>query len=351
MVCASTYALAAIHKLNREYFDPRYSCAVYGWDKVLDYWNLPPEILPVSVIALMPAITVGCELTIFALYAARLPRPARLISLAFHIPLTLTMAPAFAMVMLAGHASFLSQEEITRARELIKSRKGIALGLLAALLTGVSLLLHGMPLPEVSMIPKEWLLWFLTLLSGCLIAMLGLKSGKTNKALARPRHTTFARLLPALTALAFWGNGMTPYAGIQYQHAAAMLSNLRIDQGCWNSYLFPESVRLRDDYIRIDRAYFNTPGAIPDYEAIVTSQLWSPPQLRQMQRNWCKPSARPFYIEGTWRGEVFEIKDLCALAHDELPFEGAGAFGIELFPNALRFQKNLERTCPQKCIH
>jgi|GEM_PF-1024408 len=354
VVCASTYALAAVHKLNREYFDPEYSCAVYGWDKVIDYWNLPPEILPAAIVALMPAITVGCELTIFALYTAGYARPARLISIAFHIPLTLTMAPAFAMVMLAGHASFLTRQEIDRAREVIKSKAGIVLGLVALILTAVSLALHGMPLPEVSMIPKEWLLWFLTLLSACWIATLGLKSSKreeTGDDGAALFSLSFSSALPILTALVFWGNGLTPYAGVQYQHAAAMLSNLRIDQGCWNSYLFPESVRLRDDYIRVDRAYFNAPGAIPDYENIVTEQLWSPPQLRQMQRNWCKPSARPFYLEGTWRGEHFVIEDLCALGHDELPFEGAGAFGVELFPNALRFQKNLERACPQKCIH
>ena len=348
MIGASTYALAAIHKLNREYFAPEYSCAVYGWDKVIDYWNLPPGILPDAIVALMPGITVGCELLIFALYAGGFARPARLLALAFHIPLTLTMAPAFAMVMLAGHASFLTQAEIDSARALISSKRGVALGAIATLLTGVSLWMHGMPLPEVSMIPKEWLLWFLVLLSVAWVLTHRLRDRQPKTKRARSARDL---VIPALTALLFWGNGMTPYLGVQYQHAAAMLSNLRIDKGCWNSYLFPERVRVREDYIRVDRAYFRAPGAIPEYEAIVTEQLWSPPQLRQMQRNWCKASSRPFRLEGTWREEDFVIEDLCALGPDELPFEGAGAFGIELFPNALRFQKNLKRACPQKCIH
>ena len=51
-------------------------------------------------------------------------------------------------------------------------------------------------------------------------------------------------------------NGLTPYFGIQFHHAAAMLSNLRIDDGCHNSFVFPASMRLSDPYVRIDRIGF-----------------------------------------------------------------------------------------------
>ena len=55
-------------------------------------------------------------------------------------------------------------------------------------------------------------------------------------------------------------NGLTPYLGVQYQHAGAMVSNLRIDRGCWNHVFVPESGPLTDDYIRVDEVYFGEPG-------------------------------------------------------------------------------------------
>jgi hypothetical protein len=144
-------------------------------------------------------------------------------------------------------------------------------------------------------------------------------------------------------------NGLTPYLGVQYRHTAAMVSNLRIDRGCWNSLVFPESMRLTDDYIRVDEVHFGTPGRIPEYETIVREQLWSPPRIRQMRRKWCREQIRPFYMRGRFRDREWVIEDLCA--SEELPFEDAGVFGVEIFGDYLRFQKNLERECPQACIH
>jgi hypothetical protein len=128
-----------------------------------------------------------------------------------------------------------------------------------------------------------------------------------------------------------------------------MVSNLRIDKGCWNHVVVPEQVRLTDDYIRVDEVYFGAPGRNDEYEDIVVRQLWSPPQIRQMRRNWCHPDARPFYLRGEFRGRDFLIEDLCD--GKPLPFEDAGMFGVEVFGDYLRFQKNLERECPQACIH
>ena len=107
-------------------------------------------------------------------------------------------------------------------------------------------------------------------------------------------------------------HGLTPYLGVQYQHAGAMLSNLRIDEGCWNSAVVPESVRITDDYVRIDDVYFRKPGLNAEYEEIVRTQLWSPPQILQMRRNWCRDESRPLFLSGTFRGETWTIYDLCA---------------------------------------
>ena len=196
------------------------------------------------------------------------------------------------------------------------------------------------------MVPKEWLLWSL------LLGFVAMWPPWQRDAWARSWRTPSAgaRRAALVGALLYISHGLTPYLGVQYQHTAAMLSNLRIDRGCWNSSVFPESVRVTEDYVRIERAWLGAPGRHEATEKTLRVHLWSPPQLRQIRRNWCKPSTRPLRLEGTWRQQPFVLEDLC----DEggpWPFEGAGFFGVEIFGDYLRFQKNLERTCPQKCIH
>ena len=129
-----------------------------------------------------------------------------------------------------------------------------------------------------------------------------------------------------------------------------MLSNLRIDSGCWNSLIAGESVRLSDEHVRIDHVYFREPGRLTEYEDIVTGGLWSPPQIRQMQRNWCKTRLRPFYVAGTFRGKPFVVEDVCEVS-EPLPFEEMTLWGKPIFGDYLRFQKNLKRQCPQACLH
>ena len=153
----------------------------------------------------------------------------------------------------------------------------------------------------------------------------------------------------------FVANGLTPYLGTQMQHAGAMLSNLRIDAGCWNHLLVPESVRRVDAYIRVDvasigNAESETLGAFPGGEAILRERLWSTTALRLMRRNWCTDRTRPISLSGTFLGEPLVIRDLCDPA-EPLPV-GPGVWGLtEFFPDYLRLQKNLERACPQECLH
>ena len=341
LVTVATYALATLHKLNADFMDTRYSCAVYGWDKLLDYWSLPADLAPETIFFTFPYAILAVEASIAILHMTGKRWFAWPIAVAFHIPLTLTMAPAFALVMLAGHAAFLTEEDISQLRATL-ARRGVVLATIGAALTAASLFAHG-SWPEHTMVIKEWLLWSL------LLTLLITRAPTQH---AAPTVTSrAARALPVMTGLLFFVHGLMPYSGLQFQHTGAMLSNLRIDRGCWNSLVFSEHARVTDDYIRVNATHFVEPGHNPEYEAIVRAGLWSPPQLRQMQRNWCRPHSRPFYLEGTWRQAPFVIEDLCALAPDELPFHGAGVFGVELFPDYIRFQKNLSRECPQACMH
>ncbi|AWV90365.1 hypothetical protein [Bradymonas sediminis] len=344
-ITVCTYLLAALHKLNREFFAPDYSCAVYGVDKLFNYWHLNLALLPAGWRGLAPWSVLVGELGIALLYLVGKRRWAWAWAVVFHIPLTLTMAPAFAFVMFAGHAAFLRPADLAHLRRTLQ-RNLLPTLIGATALTAASLWMHR-ALPEWTMIPREWLLWaMLITLVGALLS----PSAQTDSEVAPcEKPSRWLRALTACIVGLFLLNGLTPYLGVQYQHAGAMVSGLRVDKGCWNSLVFPESVRLRDDYIRVDAVYFHTPGHLPEYEKKVRTTLWSPPQLRQMRRNWCREDLRPLYLSGTFHARRFEIDDLCA--DTPLPFGDAGAFGVELFGGYLRFQKNLKRACPQTCIH
>lgn len=342
------YALAGLHKLNRDFLSPTLSCATYGFTKLTDYWNLPADILAESWLPLLAFLVIATEFSIAILYLCGLRRPAWWQAVAFHIPLTLTMAPAYAFVMLAGHAAFLRTEDFRDLRAVFRQFLGwIASTALA--LTAVSLYLHD-AWPEWSMVPKEALLWALLITCTLLIARHGL---------ARTPHVfaTFSRhfltdrpgKIALIFSVLFAVNGLLPYVGLRFSHTGAMVSNLRIDRGCWNSLVFPESLRITDDYIRIDNAHLAEPGFLPEYETILLEKLWSPPQLLQIRRNWCKPALQPIYLEGTFRGRAFVIEDLCDA--QPLPFANDGILGVEMFKNSLRFQKNLLKQCPTTCIH
>lgn len=339
VMCVGTYALAAIHKINRDFFNPTVSCATYGWDKMLKYWHID---IPLSepLIALLPWSIIGTELAIALGLAVGLRRWIWPLAIAFHIPLTVTMAPAFAFVMLVGHSAFLTKEDLEHYGQALGDHRW-PIAIIGALLTTISLLAHG-TLPEWSMIPKEWLLW-----SAGLLCLIVLKRHPTNHV---QRWWSLKRLSLTLIFVAYMLHGLSPYTGLQFQHTGAMLSNLRIDGDCWNSCLFPKAARLTDDYIRIDDAYLHHRDHRPKTVHHLKTHLWSPPQLRQMQRNWCPSGNRPFYLRGTYRGQTFEIQDVCDTKR-ALPFSNDGVFKINLFPDYLRYQKNLVRTCPQPCIH
>jgi hypothetical protein len=340
---AATYALAALHKLNDDFVAPATSCALHGLDQVVDLWGLPA--LPSQLAWLVPHAVLGTELAIALLMWTGRRWVAWPLAVAFHIPLTVTMAPAFAFVMLPSHAALATSRDLERLAHTLRAH---AAGLAAAtaLATAASWFAHGAPPDDPTMWLKEPLVWGALALVLTACWRRGGLWGTAHDLAAAPR--LLAHLACALWLL----HGLTPYLGVQYQHAGAMLSNLRVDEGCWNHAFIPEAVRLRDDYVRVDRAHIATPGSIPDYEAKITGRLWSPPQLLQMRRNWCAPRTRPILLEGTWRARPFLIEDLCDPG-EPWPFEGAGVLGVggDVFPDALLFQKNLERACPQACIH
>jgi hypothetical protein len=342
----AAYLLAALHKVNRDFLDPGVSCATYGLEKIQRYWQISHGCWPADWIGWLPPVVLVVEGGIGVAYLLGLRHWAWRVAALFHLPLTVTMAPAFAFVMLAGHLAFVEESDRRsfvnafrrHRRWLVPSALGLTYG---------SLRLHGLPV-EASMVPKECLLWGILLWAWVTPApnRCRHRSGSTEGLQLSP----WLRRTSNLCVLVFVCNGLSPYSGLKFQHSFAMLSNLRIDSGCWNSLIAGESVRLSDEHVRIDHVYFREPGRLTEYEDIVTGGLWSPPQIRQMQRNWCKTRLRPFYVAGTFRGKPFVVEDVCEVS-EPLPFEEMTLWGKPIFGDYLRFQKNLKRQCPQACLH
>lgn len=347
-VTIATYLWAGMHKLNRDFLAPQTSCAQYGWQKLVEYWNVGVT-LPLALEAWLPWAVIITELGIAIGLLFGLRRIVWPLTVAFHIPLTVTMAPAFALVMAAGHVSFLTQEDLTDYTKTLRAHRFTIMCAASAGLV-LSMFLHG-TLPPWDMILKEWALWAIG--AWCVITLLSHGPGRVRPGM---RTLWCAKKPWPIKALSCCGgalvllNGLTPYLGVQYQHTGAMLSNMRIDQGCWNSHILPESIRLQEEYIRFDHASMGTRGDRAAHEQTLTTQLWSAPQLRQIQRNWCAEHNRPIRVSGHWRGERFAFDDLCSPTVNT-HFRRAGVFGINAFPDFLRFQKNLKRQCPQACIH
>ncbi len=313
---AGTYLLAGFHKLNSAFFDPTWSCANHAWAQVMARWPVPD----LGVAA--PWLAVGVEVALALLVLWR--HPLRwTVGVVFHLGLTVTLAPAFAAVMLQGYVAGTTSREAVRLRRVWRRRWpallacGLALASLDAAAGGFA-----------------WLTFPKVAFAGALVPWALLAAGPVR----RPRPP--ARWVHAVTA-AWVLHGLTPYTGLNYQQTAAMLSNLRIDRGCANHLLLPEPPH--DDYVRIDEASI---GGRAKRERVVRETLWNISALHTMRRNWCIPENRPVRYAGTWRGRPFVVEDLCAEGWlRALP-------GAERLPAGWqRFQKNLRRECPTACVH
>lgn len=347
-----TYLVAVFHKLNRDYFDADLSCAVYGWQK-LD--RLTPVLpLPDVPDLLLHTGVLGAELLIAWLLWRRAMRSALVVGALFHLPLTIALAPAFVFTMGIGFAARMRPDQVAAFDEGLRrhGRTALLLGALAAALTtwsaGVWPIWHLL----VKIVLLVAVAWIALRMEGPAAQTRGPAESCTAQGRA-PRRRRSPWSLAALGLMVLLAS--TPYLGTRVQHAGAMLSNLRIDEGCWNHLLVPEAVRRADPYVRIDVARvggdaYRARGLHERREAALTGGLWGDDALLAVRRNWCRPHTRPIRLEGTHRGTRFVIEDLCDEAA-VLP-RARGAFGgAAWFPGHLRFQTTLSRDCRQRCVH
>lgn len=341
-VTAATYLIAAFHKLNRGFLEPESGCAARGWDVVDELFPQVSLALPDLARTGLGHATLVTELGLFALLLTR-PRIGILVGLAFHVPLTWAFAPAFAFVMLIGYVAALTSDDILRLRDALVRLRTRWLGLAVA--TGV---------PFAVLSETTWQRSDLWVKTPILFVLMGLVAHDLWVTRRPARLPIRPHALAAIVTLFFAVNAAGPYLGTQMQHTGAMLSNLRVDEPCWNHLLVPSSVSLGDPYIRIDEATFAGEAALSERHGtlvqVLKTRLWNSTQLHQMRKNWCSERARPFRIAGTHLGETFVVEDVCD-AEQDLPRDRGVFGGRAWFPNYLRWQKNLPRECPMRCIH
>ena len=296
-ITAATYWLAALHKLNTDFLNPDVSCGQHALQQVAAHWGWFPNLTPGIELAVL---IIGVEIVI-GLLLVRRSFWAWIIGIGFHVPLTVTLAPAFAFVMFAGYAAALTPRQWVITRRAVSNKRSIVL--LGALIFG---LFEGVGQQEFSAV---------TILKCAVLGSALVVAASSLQATLRPSPLR-ASGAPAMVLLLYVLHGLTPYFGLQYQHTAAMLSNLRIDDACHNSLIIPAALVIQDPYIRITSAEIGI-GQRPARETTLESGLWSYPALATMHRNWCVDALRPIRLAGNCHGATFLIEDLCADDWDE----------------------------------
>jgi len=332
LLLLGVYGLAAFHKTNRDFLDPAVSCATGGMRLLADNWSLPfPEGASGAV---WPHLFLATEAALVLLGAWR-PAWALLIALAMHVPLTIVFAPAFAWVMLPGWVAFLRDEDLAYLGHVARTKRAWVLGLgLSAAIASATLYFrdHWIPYPAWQLV--ELSLWLL--LAWLVVALVTRRDGALVGRLAWNERTGRFAFVPLAILLL---NGTTPYLGLQFHHTAAMLSNLRIDAGCWNHLLVPESVRIAEPYVRIEAMTVGPRTRGPEVLiALARESLWHPASLREATTRWCEAGAAPIALELRHDGRTIEVDDACT--NLPLPEQPSGLF-----------QTNLPRQCPARCIH
>ncbi len=336
-----TYFLAAFHKFNRDFLNPAVSCASGGMHVLAEHYA-SAALANLADWRLWPYLFLAAEC---GLVLTAIVRPAwgAIYAAVLHLPLTIIFAPAFAFTMASGWVTLLSDEELAQLGHSLRLRWRSVL-FLAAIPIGLSL---GLPpydrwRTDPDWCVKEGLLWLV--LAWLVVAYVERRRsgappeswfGAWCELEASPGARRWAMLAGTLWLL----NGFAPYTGLNFQHTGAMLSNLRVDHGCYNHLLIPESFRFREEYIRLDDVRLD--GLTLDPSAY-QSQLYNAELLGPQLRSWCRHGRGAVSLKGSYGTSPFEIADACS--QEALPWEPRLA-------HFRRFQRNLSRDCPQACVH
>lgn len=323
LITAITYLCAAIHKINTGFVSLESSCSLHALAQVGQRWGVtfPPEID-----VYIPWLTIAVEVFLAVSLGIR-SRWYWLLAFGFHLPLVVTLAPAFGAVVLCGASAGLTSRDLVLMR--VSVQKHVWLWILFAF---TMMTIEGLVgTSALSVVQHVQVGWYAL---ACALAFVCVRPAKALT-VARPWR------MPCVWFLFC----MTPYLGIQVQHTGAMLSNLRVDSNCHNSLIFSPNLVFQDQYIRLKHVQFGT-DQWSKRKDILERGLWNEAALFTMRKNWCVPWARPLAMSVIQKGETTSVPDLCN--------DGALDFlsvWQHRFSGYQRFQKNLTQACDQRCIH
>lgn len=250
------YGFAAFAKLNPAYFDPQTSCAVVLYQRLTSFVPLLPSGDWTAACAIGGSF--GVELLLALLLVLRRTRViAVLLGLVFHVFLGINDNYDFSAILLPFYSLFVPEPLWNDAARLLRTAPPVA-GAWRAIVGGASrpLTFAALAIPTlladsgVDLVGAvRWhahalrsgkILWLALCLATLFLLIAVRRRGGEQEAaqVARPSGAAFvAPLLVALCAL-------TPYVGLNTEHAFAMFSNLRTEGGEWNHSLLPPAVRI-----------------------------------------------------------------------------------------------------------
>lgn len=120
LLTVGVYVLAAFHKLNRDFMNPEVSCASGGLRTLAELWGLP-ALDAASAWGGWPGLFLAAEAGLALLFIVR-PGLALVAGLAFHLPLTIIFAPAFAFTMASGWICFQRPEDLQHLARTLRRR-------------------------------------------------------------------------------------------------------------------------------------------------------------------------------------------------------------------------------------
>lgn len=338
VLTVGVYGMAALHKVNRDFFTPEVSCANGGLGVLAVEWGAP-LVERVAAHPLWPLLFVAAEAAVALLFVLR-PGVAVAAAMVLHLPLTIIFAPAFAFTMMTGWVAFFREDELKHFGATVR-RHWASIAVIGGGPAALSLSRHSAERWSVDpdWCAKEGILWMIAAAIAVAWVVPRPQGVFAWWSAWRERPGPHARRVGAALGLVWVVNALTPYTGLQLHHTAAMLSNLRIDAGCWNSLLFPESVRIHEPYVRIESVALGDPAV----EQEARDRLWTLETLQRARRRWCRGRTTPVELRATWRRGEVAVGDLCDAA--------AWPFPQPLLPGFRPHQVNLTRACPQPCVH
>jgi len=329
------------HKLNADFFDDAVSCNTYLGGRLDLAWAIP-----LSDLGLLPrpATVVGLELGA-SLLLLLAPRAGIVLTAGLLCPIALFGPTSLVSTVLALASSGLRSGDGPVIWAGLRRRAIVVAMLCLGVAAIVYLLYEGYA-------PIRMLLFMLV--ASTLLFSVGLSV--VNDPRGRPRNP----MLPApgpMRALVIGFvacgliNGFSPYLGTKFRMSFAMFSNLRVDEARWNHFLVPGSLYLRshDPFVRVEQVDFVGPSkrlreipSGPRDDRELRPSLLSPQSLR-FRVETLRARRADAHLSVSYRGRRIRFPNVTRNREFRV--------WLSELPDAKLFQRKLERSGPQSCVH